>query len=286
MPTVPVNGVELYYDEDGSGGEVVISAQMHFGRGSYTKMLAEPPDGFRVFELTLRGYGRSTHLPEDLGPALYPIWASDVAQFARAMGIERFIYTGVSHGAGVGWKLALDYPYMLKAFVSIVGVPHDREGGDTSEARRRTVEGASDPKAFAASLRERPLVYQVPTTDPRRLERRRAAAEEAAERFASMTPEELRLNPRKPFPEAKTNEELVELVFRRIRVPTLLLCGVQDDIVSAEMSFLAAKTVPGAKAVFFQDHSHSLATEAPERVAHEIRLFVRELNEGWVSQTV
>lgn len=286
MPIVRVNGVELYYDEYGDGNEVIVSAQMSFGKESYTKMLAEPPNGFRVFELTLRGYGRSTHLPEDLGPALYSIWAGDVARFARAMGIEQFIYTGVSHGAGVGWKLALDYPEVLKAFVSIVGVPHDRKGGDTSEARRRTVEGAADPKAFAASLRERPLVYQVPTTDPRRLERRRKAAEEAAERFASMTPEELRLNPRKPFPEAKTNEELVELVFRRIRVPTLLLCGVQDDIVSAEMSLLAAKTVPKAKAVFFQDHSHSLASEAPERVAHEIRLFVRELNEGWVSQTV
>jgi pimeloyl-ACP methyl ester carboxylesterase len=281
MPVMQLGDAELYFEEFGSGDEVIVSAQMHFDPDGYTRLLAERNPGFRIYQITLRGYGNSTHIYEDLGPRLLHIWADDVYRFSRKLGLERFIYSGVSHGAGVGWRLALDHPEALKAFISIVGAPHDRTGGDSSEARRRTQEGADDPKAFAESLRERPLLYAVPTKDPRRLERRRLAQERAIARFASMKPEELRLNQRKPFPEAKTNEELAA-VLARVSVPTLLLCGVQDDIISAEMSLLAARSVPGAKAVFYQDHSHTLPGEAPERICMEIELFVRELNEGWI----
>ena len=44
------------------------------------------------------------------------------------------------------------------------------------------------------------------------------------------------------------------------------------------LSLLAAKAVPGAKAVFFQDESHMLPQESPEKVADEIKLFVTQLN--------
>jgi pimeloyl-ACP methyl ester carboxylesterase len=283
VPILEANGAELYYEEFGSGSEVIVSAMSGFGKDSYLEVLARQNPGIRVFQMTLRGYGKSTHVFEDLGARLLDIWAEDVYAFTRKLGLDAFVYAGVSHGAGVGWKLALTHPEVLKGFVSIVGAPHDRRGGDSSRARLRTVEGAKDPQKLAESLRQQPLLYEVPTKDPLRLQRREAALENAIRSFASMTPEELRLNQRKPFPEARTNEELAEIL-SRVKVPTLLLCGMQDDIISAEISLLAARSVPGAKAVFFQDHSHSLATEAPERVNLELMTFIHELNHGLIEK--
>ncbi|WP_276352203.1 alpha/beta fold hydrolase [Cohnella caldifontis] len=279
MPTYRTqDGADIYYESFGSGEEIVISAQQSFGGDSYQKRLAQTLPGYRVYEIQLRGYGKSTHVQEDLGTGWYRIWARDVAEFARQQGISRFIYTGNSHGAGVGWRLALDYPELLKAFVSVVGAPHDRAGGDVSPARQRTIDMADDPAALREMMDRAPAPKGYPTSSPDRLERRQRAHEDFKRFFLSMAPEELRINPRKPLPEAATNEELAELL-GKVRTPTLMLAGLQDDIISAEMSLLAAKAVPYAKSVFYQDHGHSLASEAPDRVIDEIALFIAEINQ-------
>jgi pimeloyl-ACP methyl ester carboxylesterase len=43
------------------------------------------------------------------------------------------------------------------------------------------------------------------------------------------------------------------------------------------MALLVARAVRGAKMVLFQDHSHTLAREAPERLVDEVLLFLREI---------
>ncbi|ARK29919.1 alpha/beta fold hydrolase [Halalkalibacter krulwichiae] len=270
MPLANINGIELYYEEYGSGDEVIISAQQNFTDGCYREVLAEK--GFRVFKIVLRGYGESSHVFEDLGTEWYPTWSSDVRAFAKSQGINQFIYTGVSHGAGVGWQIAQDEPKMLKAFISVVGAPHDRAGGDVSEARKRMIEAAE-----SNDLNYRPPgIYLVPTTDPNRIKRRNKMEQSKEKFFTSMTKEEKLINPRKQSPNAKTNEELAQRL-SEIQVPTLLLCACQDDISSAEMSLLAAKSVPGAKAIFYQDHSHVLASEIPEEIAEDIETYLKRL---------
>jgi pimeloyl-ACP methyl ester carboxylesterase len=272
MPQVTVNGVELYYEECGTGEEVVVSAQMAFGSFSYQRLLALPPAGYRVYMVTPRGYGKSSHVWEDYGNRWYSIWAEDVYQFSRKLGLDRFIYTGASHGAGVGWHLVLEHPEAVKAFISVVGAPHDRAGGDTSEGRRKTIEAADDPGRIEEVIG---LLFS-PTSDEKRLERRRQIMEEMRKHYASMSREELVINPRKPLAEAKTNEELAALL-SRVRVPTLLICGMQDNVIPPEMSLLAARAIPGAKAVFFQDEGHMLPAESPEKVVAEIVSFVSSL---------
>jgi pimeloyl-ACP methyl ester carboxylesterase len=276
MPKITLNGTEIYYKEYGQGKEVFVTSSM-FGAELEEPLLLLPADS-RLFAVTLRGYGESTHVKEDLGSQWYPTWAADVYRFSRQLGLDKFIYCGISHGAGVGWYLALAHPEVMRAFVSIVGAPHDRAGGLSSEARKKQVEawGAKETiragmQAFAESL------FLAPTTDQARLARREELKLEVIERFMSLSREEFIISPGKPFPEAKTNEDLAA-VLGQIKVPTLLLCGMYDNIIPAEMSLLAARAVPGAKAVFFQNESHMLAQESPEKVADEINVFIAQLD--------
>ena len=276
MPKVNFNGVELYYEEYGRGEETFVTSSM-FGAESKEPLSMFPAES-HLYAVTLRGYGKSMHVKGDLGSQWYPTWAEDIYCFSRELGLGKFIYVGVSHGAGVGWHLVLAHPEVIKGFVSIVGAPHDRAGGSTSEARRRQIEAWGNRETMRAQMQafaESFLV--VPTTDKARLARREKIIPELVERFLSLSKEEFIISPGKPLPEAKTNEELVALL-SQIKVPTLLLCGMWDQIIPAEMSLLAAKAVPGAKAVFFQDESHMLPQESPEKVADEIKLFVTQLN--------
>lgn len=272
MPIINVNGVDIFYEEFGKGSEVIISAQQKFNKGSYCEMLADK--GYKVYTITLRGYGKSTHVFEDLGTGWYPTWSSDVRTFAKKMGIEQFIYTGVSHGAGVGWQIVQDDPEVVKAFISIVGAPHDRTGGEESVARRKTIslvqKRESNPEYIPRGS------YMVPTNDPKRLARRKEMEKNRIEFLKSATKEELLINPRKPFPHIKTNEELA-LKLAQIRVPTLFICGCQDDIISPEISLLATKVVKGSKAIFYQDHSHTISGEIPDLIVEDIIIFLKQL---------
>jgi pimeloyl-ACP methyl ester carboxylesterase len=263
MPKIRLpDGAELFYEEYGSGADVVLSAHMAIAEGdTYQKRLGQAD--FHVYSMQLRGFGDSTHVWESPAGGWYPMWAEDVYQFGRAIGAERFIYTGVSHGAGVGWNLALAHPEALRAFIAVVGGPHDRNQPRT---RGIGVDGANPPP-----------MYEVPTSDPVRLQRRaeRARFQKArAERLSS--PEERAISPGKLFPELATNEQLGERL-SQVSVPTLLLYAAQDDIIPPEMALLALKAVPGAKLVLYQDHSHSLASEAPERLGDEVVLFTKEV---------
>lgn len=265
MPTVRVDdGAELYYEEFGDGPEVVVSASMALSPAdAYPALLAQAPTHYHVYQVQLRGFGNSSHVYEDLGTRWYDVWAEDIYQVARRLGLNRFIYTGVSHGSGVGWHLALAHPEALKAFISIVGAPHDRE-------RPRTIGmGVGGPGAA------RWVFYEVPTTDPVRLARRERRA--ALLRQRVLTPEEQAINPGKALPTITTNAELAATL-ARVRVPTLMLGGMQDDIIQPEAMLLAARAVEGSKLILFQDHAHSLASEAPERVIAEVKLFVDDLN--------
>lgn len=254
MPVISANGAELYYEEYGSGADVVLSAQNRITNGpeSYLELLAAA--GLHVYSIQLRGFGRSSPPTQEPIGGWYPTWAEDVYEFARALGVSRLIYTGISHGAGVGWNLVLMHPDAIRAFVAIVGGPHDR----------------SRPRVRGMGLAPVPM-YVVPTDDPVRL-RRRAVWQQSSAGAAAES-----INPGRVFPELETNDQVVCRRLSQVRVPSLLLNGAQDDIIPAEMSLRVAQAVPGAKMVLYQDHSHTLAREAPERVVAEVVLFLKEL---------
>jgi pimeloyl-ACP methyl ester carboxylesterase len=273
MPKIAVKDGELYYEEFGSGDEIIVSAQMDFRRRSYPELLAEAPGRYRVLEFWLRGYGRSTPVTADLGRAWYPQWADDIYQATQALNLDRFIYTGVSHGSGVGWHLALAHPEVLKGFVAVVGAPHSRAGGlESSVGRRRMLEAGTDRDLLRAAIR---ATYPLVSTDPRRQLRHEEMIE--ANVAAMLDPARPRWNQGKPLPEAATDEQLAALL-ATVSVPTLLLCGIQDTIITPDMVMLAARSIPGARTVFFQDYGHELARQNPGPVMDQVRLFINELN--------
>jgi pimeloyl-ACP methyl ester carboxylesterase len=274
MPLMDVGDGELYYEEFGTGDEVVLSSAMGFAAGAYPEVLASAPTGYHVYTIQARGFGRSTHPAEPPAAGWLDQWADDVCAFADRIGAERFLYTGISHGGGIGWHIARRHPERLKALISVVGTPHDRAGGtESSEGRRRFIAERRNPEVVTGILEH----MAGWTDDPARIASRRERFARAAEEAAARPDDEAEINQGKPYPEARTDEELAE-VYRGLRLPVLILAGMRDGVISPEAALRAAVNVRGAKAVLFEDEGHMIGEESPERLVREVRVFVDELN--------
>lgn len=272
MPYFELPDAKLWYDEYGNGNEVVISSASGFDR--YPAVLADEPTRCHVFTVQARGFGRSTHLATPPERGWLDQWGDDVLAFADQLGVERFTYTGVSHGGGIGWHLARRCPERIRALISVVGVPHDRSGDTSSSAGRRTiVESRKDPAVIEEQLR----ILGGATDTPEQAALRDETIRTLVQHHLEMSDEEARINQGMPFPEATSNGELAAIL-RGIDVPVLILAGMRDGVISPEATLRAARCVPRAKSVLFEDEGHFVARERPERLCAEIAVYLQELN--------
>ena len=272
MPVLKLKtGIELYYDEWGSGDNVLLSARNFPSKISYyTIDLASR--GFHVYNIQLRGYGKSSPVTEEFGEKWYDVWAKDICDFADALGIDRFVYSGQSHGAGVGWMIAYRYPERLKAFIGVVAGPHTRDGKETGRSRLDTIEAAASPekwKAYCDKRIGRMTVMAEACTDPKEKAKRLAMAEEAKDDWYNMKPATAMIDPHKPFAWCKTEEAIIE-VLKTIKTPTLLLGGMHDDVSRPEDLLRSCRAVPDSKLVLYEAAGHGLSAQKKRDMLEDI----------------
>lgn len=272
MPYFALDDVKLWYDEYGTGDEIVLSSASGFDR--YPGVLAEEPTNCHVFAIQARGFGRSSHLTTPPEQGWLDQWGDDVLAFADHLGVERFVYTGVSHGGGIGWHLARRHPDRLKALISVVGTPHDRDGDTSSSAGRRAI---VENRRNAEMIEKQFRVLGGATDTPERAAVREETIAALVRNHLRYSDDEARINQGMPFPEAKTNDE-VAAILATIDLPVLILAGMRDGVISPESALRAARSVPRSKSVLFEDEGHFVARERPERLVAEIAVFLRELN--------
>lgn len=271
MTILALDGADVWFEQHGTRGDVVIASASGFG--PYPAVLAEPPCDCTVITVQARGFGRSSHLAAPPAAGWLDQWGADVLAVADHLGIGTFVYTGVSHGAGIGWHLARSHPERLRALISVVGTPHDRSGDTSSSAgRRRIVENRRDP----AVVREQFGVLGGRTEGEERLRTREETLRRLVEHHLGYSEEEALVNQGMPFPEASSNEELAEIL-AGITVPVLSLAGMRDGVISPQSALRAAAAVPHSKTVLFEDEGHFVADERPHRLVREVKVFLDEL---------
>lgn len=243
------NGIEIFYEELGSGDKYVLCTQV--GHAKYELERFLPRYGFHVFLLTNRGFGRSTHVREDYGEHWYDMFAEDVVAFADKMGIDRFVYSGASHGAGAGWHLVLNHPERVICFFAVVAGPHNIDEGKVS-VRKQSMRG------------EVRLVIDAETDDAAVLERR-ALNRQANEALKAEpdyeqvynAPETQAIDYGRPLVKYGT-EANVQAALRTIQVPTLLMGGMEDTIARPDLMLRTAQCLPNCKLVLYSRTGHGM----------------------------
>jgi len=116
MPTVETAGARIFYEERGGGGPLVLVPGLgaHSGIwGPFPRMFGEK---MRVVTFDPRGLGRSSAGDGELSLELM---AADVKEVLDAAGMERAALLGVSMGALVVLRLALDHPEAVSKLVLV-----------------------------------------------------------------------------------------------------------------------------------------------------------------------
>ena len=259
MPAIQVNGVKLNYEERGRGKPVILAIP-GFGGSARTNLTSLAPlaDSFRVVALDIRGHGRSVDVTQD--------WTieqivDDIHQFAKQMGIDRYVALGGSMGGAIVLRLAMEHPEVVEKLVLVSSVP---ACGSTTpkEIIEQALAFAGNREAnmmMTRSLFVRPITKRI---------------EDELDDFAkdAMAVKD----------EVKKTWMLEEQYFnwesdlKDVRMPTLVIHGDKDTICNPEAQHRMTTMLPNAKEVIVPETGHVMLIEAPDVVAREIEIFIRE----------
>jgi pimeloyl-ACP methyl ester carboxylesterase len=284
VPRARANGIELEYDTFGGPSAqpllliMGLGAQMISWDEGFCAQLSDR--GFQVIRYDNRDSGLSTWMkdagPPDVLAALsgnpQPAYelddlAADAAGLLDTLNIRAAHIVGASMGGFIAQLVAINHPEHVLSLTSIMSGP-----GGTD---------AVPPKPEGAAV----LMAGPPDTRQERIEQsmsiRRALVgsgdplDDALERVRST-----RAIDRAYYP-AGVGRQLVAIMaansridrLRRLRVPTLVIHGVDDVLVPVENGRLVAAAVPGARLIEFEGMGHDL----PKRVWPQVADAIAEL---------
>jgi pimeloyl-ACP methyl ester carboxylesterase len=284
VPRARANGIELEYDTFGGRSAqpllliMGLGAQMISWDEGFCAQLADR--GFQVIRFDNRDSGLSTWMkdagPPDVMAALsgnpQPAYqlddlAADAAGLLDALNIRAAHIVGASMGGFIAQLVAINHPERVLSLTSIMSGPGWADG--------------VPPKPEGVAV----LMAPPPDTRDGRIEQamsfRRALVgpgdplDEALER-ARVT----RAVDRAYYP-AGTGRQFVAILaekgrlerLKQVRVPTLVIHGVDDVLIPVENGRLVADAVPGARLIEFEGMGHDL----PKRVWPQVADAIAEL---------
>jgi pimeloyl-ACP methyl ester carboxylesterase len=114
MPTVQANGINIYYEERGSGEPLVLTMGLGADGSAWEDHVKTYEKHFRCIVIDNRGAGRSDK-PE--GSYSTKMMAKDIAGLMEALRIEKAHVSGISMGSAIAQELALAYPEKVKSLI-------------------------------------------------------------------------------------------------------------------------------------------------------------------------
>ena len=122
--TVPVNGMEMYYEASGEGDPLIVLHGAYMTIPDMGAIIPKLAETHRVIAVEFQGHGRTNDIDR---PITYPNLADDVAAFMEAQGIEKADVFGYSMGAATGLQLAIRHPEKVDQLVA-ASVAYDVTG--------------------------------------------------------------------------------------------------------------------------------------------------------------
>ncbi len=275
MPTVNVNGYELFYADDDFADawrsyDTIL--MQHYVFGDHTQFRPWAPNlarHYRVLRMDRRGNGRSAKPPLGYEDNLEDILA-DFVGFMNALGLEKVHYIGDSLGGVLGAAFAAIHPERVKSLV-LCGTPcWIKPVTQQSFAREGYPDGPTSVMAlgswaYAHSgwLRNRPPRASV-QDDLKALYRAQQMALTPAHVIASL----MRMVSRREFD--------ITPMLPKIKAPTLLLSPGNSVNTSMEEQNMMKQRIPNCQQVVFEGAAHGIAFDVPERCAEEALKFIRK----------
>lgn len=267
------NGLEVTYCEFGEENkEVVLSGALYFH--TFTPVLEELAKRYHVYGVVMRTGGEGTELNADGSVNWGRQWGWEMAEFAKAMGIEKFHYVGKCHGTIPGWYMIKEHPEMLETFCSFYMAPH--------LCPRNSRQWIEIPKA------EGPMGMLKRTMRKQENIPLKIAEVQTLGVSAAGGPEvgapELESGKYGDAPELIWNSsEDCERDMKNIKTPVLFVFGTEDILFHDyyDSNLKAMQIIPRAKTVLLQGERHLMEMDCPDRMASEAFFFIDESKKNY-----
>ena len=251
MPHAQANGVQIHYREAGQGFPLVL---IHGFTGNLRNWALQIPvltQQFRTVSLDLRGHGHS-HKPTRREEYSLELMADDVYALIQHLGIGECYLTGHSMGGMIAQHLVLAHPEPFRALV-LVDTAAEIPDGLRTEERARLVEIAREQgleAVFDEQLKINPMADQL-----------RAQPE-----LLALWRQQFLLTSREAYlycAQAMANREPMLPSLPAIRVPTLIICGENDEPFVGPSRRIHER-IPGSELAMIQGAGHTPQLERTE----------------------
>lgn len=120
MPTINLENVSLYYEEQGAGEPLLLLHGLGSNGRSWEYQVEPFARQYRVIVPDVRGHGRSA---KPAGPYSVSQFANDIFNLLDHLQIDRFHLVGLSMGGMIGFQMAVDRPERLKSMTIVNSGP-------------------------------------------------------------------------------------------------------------------------------------------------------------------
>lgn len=267
--TVEANGLTLAYQEFGDPGDPPLLLVMGLG----SQMISWPDEfcenlaakGYRVVRYDNRDIGLSTHLTEagmpDVGgffngqapePAyLVEDMAADAAALLDALSLAPAHVVGVSMGGMIAQALAIHHPGHVRSLTSIMSTPSVAAGPPTPEALESLMVPPATTKEASVEQSVRTFRTIGSPGYPFDEDTVRAVAAEAWDRDSDRAGRARQLVAILSSPDRAPG-------LAGVTVPTLVIHGSGDPLITPPGGRATAEAVPGAELVIEEGMGHDL----------------------------
>ena len=259
MPFADINGQRLYYEDTGGfGPAIVFSHGMLFDSTMFASQVAAFRDRYRCIIWDERGHGKTA---TDTEPGYsYKDSANDLSGLLSYLEIESAILVGAAKGAFLGMTCALARPELVRALV-LIGAHVGSKDPATIASYREMVGGwitGRLPDALATEIEHTALGPGWP------------GASAWKEKWRAMSASNLL-----SAIDACVRRDDISDRICSIKVPTLIIHGDADAVISLSKAQAIRKAIPNSELVVVPG-GHAVSMTNPDPVNAALRgFFVR-----------
>jgi len=239
----PVNGLEMYYEIEGTGDPLVCipPAFGYAGVNPYPALV----QSHTVITVDLQGHGRTADIPER--PLSIEQYANDVIGLLKYLGISKADFFGESYGGNAAAMIAVRHPELVGRVVTYAAT----FGPPETALNPQTTHFGHPPTADSRNIQFQRENYKKVAADPN---------------YWPKIYDKLGRIQWKGF----SNEELAS-----IRMPILIILG-DYDFVPVEHAVETVKLIATAELAVIPSASHFALFSEPERVIPIVKHFLEK----------
>jgi 3-oxoadipate enol-lactonase len=260
---LPVRGVMTGLEVQGDGNGVMLLHGFPLDRSMWRDLMGML-SGWRRVAPDLRGLGKSDAPQTGYSMADY---ADDQAALLDLLEIDRAVICGLSMGGYVAFEFLRRHPDRVCGLVLL----NTRADADSEEGKAKRDDMIASVRSEGVGILESLMLHRLlaPTS--------LTSIPHLGERLRAMIQGHTEVGVVGALEAMKARNDATELL-PHIDVPTLVVCGKEDQLIPLASSQALANAIPGAQFTVIADAGHLTPMEQPDATGRVIREFLESLS--------